>query len=129
MIEEVLRLELPAPMTPRVTLADSEVCGVHIPADSRTFLVLATVNRENRTHPDEVDFAEADLGHLSFGGGIHRCLGSHLARRELRLVVEEFLKVIPEFELDGGHQPKVHWPSGTLHYTTLPITFPSGVSA
>jgi cytochrome P450 len=125
-IEEVLRLELPAPMTPRVTRADTVVCGTPIPAGSYVFLVLATANRDERELGDEIDLANADRGHLSFGGGIHRCLGSHLARRELRLVVEEFIAAIPEFELAGHSPPRVHWPSGTLHYETLPIRFPVG---
>jgi cytochrome P450 len=128
-IEEVLRLELPAPMTPRVTLSDTEVCGTFIPAGSFVFLVIAAANRDDREHGDEIDLDNADRGHLSFGGGIHRCLGSHLARRELRLVVEEFVKAIPEFELAEGSTPVVHWPSGTLHYTALPITFPVRATA
>jgi cytochrome P450 len=122
-IEEILRLDLPAPFTPRITQSDVAVCGVTIPANSRVHLVLGTANRDGR--PDEVDLETADQGHLAFGGGIHRCLGSHLARRELRLVVEEFLRVIPEFELAAGAEPHVVWPSGTLHLASVPLTFPA----
>ena len=64
-----------------------------------------------------------DRGHLSFGGGIHRCLGSHLARRELRLVVEEFHKTIPDYELAPGADPRIVWPSGTHHLVSLPLRF------
>ena len=123
-IEEVLRLELPAPMTPRVVMEDVEVCGVTIPAGVTAFVCFATANRENRAYPNDVDLSQADTGHLSFGGGIHRCLGSHLARRELRLVVEEFLAVIPEFEIQEGFEPRITWPAGTFHLESLPITFP-----
>jgi cytochrome P450 len=126
LIEEILRLELPAPFTPRVVLSDVDVLGTTIPAGSYVFLVLATANRDEREMPDEIDLAHADRGHLSFGGGIHRCLGSHLARRELRIVVEEFHKMIPDYEIGEGYEPKIHWPSGTLHLTSLPITFPPG---
>jgi cytochrome P450 len=126
MIEEILRLELPAPTTPRVTTADVEVCGTHIPAGSNVSLCLATANRDTSrfTVPNEIHLGQADHGHLSFGGGIHRCLGSHLARRELRLVVEEWHKLIPEYDLAPGSEPSVVWPSGTLHLGSLPLVFP-----
>jgi cytochrome P450 len=127
-IEEVLRLEQPAAMTPRVTTRDVEVLGHLIPEGSHVFLCLGTANRDAEKFPvpDDIDPAQADNGHWAFGGGIHRCLGSHLARRELRLVVEEFLAAIPDFELEFGPRPTVVWPSGTLHLETLPLVFPAG---
>jgi cytochrome P450 len=126
-IEEVLRLELPAPLTPRVTTEDVEVDGELIPAGSPVMLCLGTANRQlgNLTHPDTIDVGQADRGHLAFGGGIHRCLGSHLARRELRLVVEEFTALIPEYHVEPGADPEVVWPSGTLHLRSLPLVFPA----
>ncbi|MCU1344167.1 MAG: vdh1 [Acidimicrobiia bacterium] len=125
-IEEALRLELPAPMTPRITLQDVEVAGHHIPAGSRVSLCIAVANRDEALfeRPNELDVDAEDRGHMAFGGGIHRCLGSHLARRELRLVVEEFHKLIPEYEMVPGAQPRVTWPAGTLHLNTLPLRFP-----
>lgn len=125
-IEEVLRLEVPAPMTPRVTTEDVELGGKSIPKGSLVNLCLATVNRDPELFqsPDDIDLTQTDQAHFTFGGGIHRCLGSHLARRELLLVVEEFLKMIPEFELAKGADPEIHWPSGTLHLKSLPLTFP-----
>lgn len=130
-IEEILRLELPAPTTPRVTVRDVEVCGVTIPAGSPIMLCLAMANREAGVvpHPDEVDLEQADRNHLSFGGGIHRCLGAHLARRELRLVVEEFHKVIPDYEVPAGFEPEIAWPSGTFHQRSLPLVFPATTGA
>jgi cytochrome P450 len=127
-IEEILRLEQPAALTPRVTTQDVEVLGHLIPEGSDVFLCLGTANRdpEKFAVPDDIDPAQSDNGHWAFGGGIHRCLGSHLARRELRLVVEEFLAAIPDFELAPGTQPAIVWPSGTLHLETLPLVFPAG---
>jgi cytochrome P450 len=124
-IEEVLRLELPAPTTPRVTTREVTVNGVTIPAGAYVLLVLGTVNRDatRGEHPDEIDLAQEGRGHLSFGGGIHRCLGSHLARRELRLVVEEFHKRIPDYHIPEGVEPRIKWPSATLHFTSLPLVF------
>jgi cytochrome P450 len=127
-IEEVLRLEQPAPTTPRVTTEDVEVCGTLIPAGSQVTLCLGTANRDpgRFPHSDEIDPAQADSGHLAFGGGIHRCLGSHLARRELRIIVEEFLRLIPDFEVAPGEEPEIVWPSGTFHLKSLPLVFPTG---
>jgi cytochrome P450 len=124
-IEEVLRLELPAPLTPRVTTADVDVGGRTIPAGAYVQLCIAAANRDDGhfAHPDDLDLAQADQGHLSFGGGIHRCLGSHLARRELRLVVEEFHRLVPDYELAPDADPRVVWPSGTLHLVDLPLVF------
>ncbi len=124
-IEEVLRLELPAPMTPRVTLADVEVGGRRIPAGCVVQLAIAAANRDPSRFPtpDAIDLDQAERGHLAFGGGVHRCLGSHLARRELRLVVEEFHKRIPDYEVAPGVAPAVEWPAGTLHLTSLPLVF------
>ena len=126
LIEEVLRLELPAPTQPRVTTQDVEVCGTAIPAGATVMVCVATANRDPARFegPDEIDVDRSDFAHLSFGGGIHRCLGSHLARRELRLVVEEFHRLIPDYEIAPGFEPHVAWPSGTLHLTSLPIVFP-----
>ncbi|MBM7368842.1 cytochrome P450 [Gordonia hydrophobica] len=121
-IEESVRLELPAPLTPRVTTEEVEVDGLTIPADSRVMLVLATANRENTDHPDTIDLADP-VSHLSFGGGVHRCLGSHLARRELRLTIEEFHARITDYRVPDGFTPQVVFPSGTLHLDSLPLEF------
>jgi cytochrome P450 len=126
-IEEILRLEPAAPTTPRVTTEDVEVCGTFLPAGSQVQLCLGTVNRdpERFPNPHEVDPAQADTGHRGFGGGIHRCLGSHLARRELRIVAEEFHKLIPDYEVAPGAEPEIVWPSGTFHLRSLPLVFPT----
>ncbi|HEX3899763.1 MAG TPA: cytochrome P450 [Mycobacteriales bacterium] len=125
MIEEVLRLEPPAPMTPRVTTCEVEVCGVTIPADSLVMLCLGTINRDSDTFPqaDSVDLDQADKGHRAFGGGNHRCLGSHLARRELRIIAEEFHKLVPDYQIAPGFEPEIAWPSGTFHLKHLPLVF------
>lgn len=128
LVEEVLRLELPAPHVSRQTTRDVDVCGVTIPEGSKVRIVMATANREtdNGAPPDRIDLAGAGRGHLSFGGGIHRCLGSHLARRELRLVVEEFHTRIPRYRIRDGFEPRIAWPTGTYHLETLPLVFETG---
>ena len=126
-VEEMLRLEPPAPGVTRITTQDVEVCGVTIPAGESVVLYLGTANRDPARYsdPDTFDLAHSEVGHMTFGGGIHRCLGSHLARRELRLVVEEFHKQIPDYEIAPGFEPEVKWPSGTIRLASLPLTFPT----
>ena len=99
-----------------------------IPAGARVMLTLGTINRDPDRFgqpADAIDPARANLGHKAFGGGIHRCVGSHLARRELRLVVEEWLVPHPRVRCAEGAEPEVVWPSGTLHLRDLPLTFPT----
>jgi cytochrome P450 len=125
-IEEILRLEQPAPIQPRITTRDVEVCGVTIPSGATVAMCVGAANRDANLfpHPDEVDPSQADTGHVAFGGGIHRCLGSHLARREMRIVIEEFHRLIPEYSVAGGAEPEIVFPSGTFHLRALPLVFP-----
>jgi cytochrome P450 len=126
-VEEIVRLEPPAPMPPRIAERDVELGGVTIPAGSKVYMVLACANRDPARHPlpDSVNLEGADR-HLGFGAGIHRCVGSHIARTELRLVIEEFHKRIPDYELAPGADPQVVWPSATMHLVDLPLVLPAG---
>jgi len=124
-IEEILRLEPPAPIGPRITLSEVEVDGVLIPEGSSVSVVLGAANRDERRfpNPDEFSLETADRSHFAFGGGIHRCLGSHLAKRELRLVIEEVFDKIGTFSLASGASPEIVWPSGTSHLKDVPLVF------
>jgi cytochrome P450 len=100
--------------------------GRTLPAGTRVFGYLAAANRDENRHPDPyaVNFHRADNPHASFGIGVHRCLGSHLARMEMRLVYEEWHKRIPDYGVAPGVVSRVRWPQGTLGLEALPLVFP-----
>ncbi|GAC1645717.1 MAG: hypothetical protein NVS4B6_19340 [Mycobacterium sp.] len=104
-----------------MTTTDVELGGTVIPAGAHVLVMLATANHEKRQgDPELMDLAKS-IAHLGFGGGIHRCLGSHLARRELRLTIEEFHARIQDYKLAGT--PTVQWPSGTMQLKSLLLDF------
>jgi cytochrome P450 len=121
-VEEVLRLEPPVPVIGRMTTEPVTVAGVTIPAGSPVRLCVGAVNRDGGDDASEDVVLDGRLHkHWGFGGGPHRCLGSHLARMELNLVLAEWLRRIPDFELAPGYRPVVSWPAATLSLSTLPL--------
>jgi hypothetical protein len=124
-LEELVRLDPPAPFLPRITTADTEIDGRPLPAGSRVTANLAVANRDEARCPDpfELDFHRPENPHASFGVGVHRCLGAHLARLEMRLVYEEWHKRIPRYAITEGTTPQVRWPRGTLGLEALHLSF------
>ena len=94
-IEEVQRLQSAVQFFPsRWATADIEIAGTRIPAGSAVFLVYAAANRDPRRfeHPDRFDPMREDNEHFGFGSGIHTCFGGPLARLEVNLALEVFLR-------------------------------------
>jgi cytochrome P450 len=73
--------------------------------------------------PFEVRFDREVNPHIAFGGGVHRCLGSHLARRELRITLREWHRRIPEYRIQPGHE-KLEYPPGLRHVKDLMLAWP-----
>ncbi|UXA12704.1 cytochrome P450 [Mycobacterium sp. SMC-8] len=122
-VEEMIRLEPAAPIVGRVTTRPVTVSGVTLPAGAEVRLCLGAINRDG-SDAHSVDDLVLDgklHKHWGFGGGPHRCLGSHLARMELKLVVAEWLSRIPDFELAAGYVPEITWPSATCTLPALPL--------
>ena len=103
-IEEMLRWETPVPGVVRLATQDTELSGCPVGAGQHVILLLGSANTDERAweRADEVDFDREVVKHLAFGGGVHRCLGSHLARLELRVALEEWHARIPEYAIAPG---------------------------
>jgi cytochrome P450 len=124
-IEEIVRLEPSAPVAPRVLTETTVVGGMTLPKGSSVHLCMAAINRDGSdpTSTDELVMDGKVHRHWGFGGGPHRCLGSHLGRMELTVIVAEWLKQIPEFELVPGYDPEIRFPSKTFALAQLPLIF------
>jgi cytochrome P450 len=125
-VEELLRFDGPVVTVPRVANVDVEVAGQIIPADSHVAVGLAPANRDPAGHqdPDTINFLR-DERHLAFGAGPHGCLGAHLARLEMRVVLTEWHRRIPDYELAPDALARAAWPSGLVGIDSLPLVFPA----
>ncbi|UGQ11192.1 cytochrome P450 [Yinghuangia sp. ASG 101] len=108
-VEELLRYESPVPAGMRFSTADIDLGdGLVIKEGDAIHAVWAAANVDPTAFEDplRVDIHRARHTHIAFASGMHRCLGSHLARLELRLAIEEFHRLIPEYEVPPGAQLK-----------------------
>ena len=101
-IEEILRFEPPAPHVARYVARDVELYGRTIEAGNVLLLLVGAANRDDRrfVDGDTFDIRREQLPHITFGYGIHYCLGAALARLEGRIALDEVLKRFPEWEID-----------------------------
>ncbi|HEX6020422.1 MAG TPA: cytochrome P450 [Solirubrobacter sp.] len=101
-VEELLRLVTPVFAWKRVTKRPARVADTELPENANVLLLLGSANRDDTVfeHPDEVDLHRANAHkHLSFGHGIHFCLGAALARLEAQVVLEELTQRLPNLRL------------------------------
>jgi cytochrome P450 len=123
-IEELLRFESPVPLGHRWVAEDITIGDRKFPAGSVVEVVWAAANADPRAFPDphSVDFGRARNAHVAFAAGPHRCLGSNLARLELRLVLEEFHRRIPDYGITPG-RGVTYTNYGVRAAVDLPVTF------
>jgi cytochrome P450 len=109
-IEEVLRYEAPSPVQARLVMNDVEHYGQKVPEGSAILLINGSANRDERRfeNGDSFDIHRKIDHHLSFGYGIHFCLGASLARLEGRVALDEVLQRFPDWEIDweNAHQAR-----------------------
>jgi cytochrome P450 len=124
-IEEILRYEPPAPHVGRYVNRDVEHYGETVPEGSVMLFLVGAANRDDRRFPEADRFdIHRDVGqHLTFGYGIHFCLGAALARLEGRVALDEVLARFPEWEVDVDNAKLA--PTSTVRgWETLPVTVP-----
>jgi cytochrome P450 len=104
-IEELLRWETPVQMVARAAVDDGSFAGCPVKKGDNIVLMLGSANTDDLEVEDAqaVRFDREVNRHIAFGGGIHRCLGSHLARMELRVALREWHRRIPEYSVEPGH--------------------------
>ncbi len=103
-VEELLRYEAPSPIQARFVTRDAEWYGETVPASSKLALLTGSAGRDERHYPapDRFDVERQFDRHLSFGYGIHFCLGASLARLEGKVVLDELLRRFPEWSVDDA---------------------------
>lgn len=101
-VDETLRFEPTGPHVARWVARDFEYDGTTVPAGSAMLLLFGAANRDPRRYrdPDTFDIHRDNPSHLTFGKGLHYCLGANLARLEGRVALDELLNRFPEWEID-----------------------------
>jgi cytochrome P450 len=125
-VEELLRWESPVPSgVPRVAKCPVNLpSGAHVDEGTMVMPSYGAANMDPSVYDDplEVRFDRENNPHIAFGAGVHRCLGSHLARRELRISLKEWHRRIPDYRLKPGHE-QLEYPPGLRHVKDLTLTW------
>ena len=98
-----------------------EMAGSEMQPGDQVMVMLGSANTDESVFADAgaLDYERPDNKHYAFGGGPHRCLGSHFARLELRLALEEFHKRVPEYHVRPGHE--LDFSTGIREVADLPL--------
>jgi cytochrome P450 len=126
-IEELMRVQTPVVMGSRHAVADFELDGLEVKAgdELRVMWAAANVDPETFEDPTRVDFHRPTKSHIAFASGFHRCLGSHLARLELRVALETLHQRIPDYRPDPDGTPGYLNTSAVRCVDPLPLVFTS----
>ena len=122
-VEELLRWESPVPSgSPRMSTCPVDLpSGVHVDEGTVVIPSFGAANMDPSVYGDPmvVRFDRESNPHIAFGGGVHRCLGSHLARRELRITLREWHRRIPEYRLKPGAE--LEYTAGIRSVASFPM--------
>ena len=122
-VEELLRWETPVTAVPRLVKQDVEIHGATLKKGEMVTLLIGASNVDGTefTEPERVDFERERNKHLAFGGGPHRCLGSHLARLELEVALQVWHERIPDYRIKPGESPR--YSAGIREVQYLPLVW------
>jgi cytochrome P450 len=123
-IEEAIRLYPLVLQVGRQAIEDMDFHGLDVKKGDMLWMGIASACRDPRKfpNPDELDMHRANVNnHLAFGAGQHRCLGMHLARRELVIALEEWHKQIPHYRIQEGVELRER--GGQLRLESLPLVW------
>lgn len=124
-IDETLRFEPTGHAVARYVMEDVDYHGTTVPAGSAIMMLMAAANRDPRRYddPDVYDIHRDDIQHLTFGYGLHFCLGANLARLEGRVALDELLNRFPEWDVDLEDSALA--PTSTVRgWERLPLVIP-----
>jgi cytochrome P450 len=126
-VEEVLRLQPPVHGLFRTAMKDVELGGTSVPAMAQLCVLYASANDDDAKFPAprELNIERANLGtHLTFGAGIHKCVGMALARMEIKLAAQEIIRRLDNIRLAVPQNELAYLPTlATQTIASLPLTF------
>lgn len=122
-VEELLRV-FTVTFSGRTLAQDYELRGIKMKQGDKITSILPTANYDPAAfeNPTNVDFHRPRKPTLAFAGGVHSCMGAHLARMEVRICITEFLRRIPDFRVKEGTKIE-YWPGGVVGPKVLPLTW------
>ena len=122
-VEELLRV-YSVTFSGRTLAEDYELHGVKMKKGDKVTCILPAANYDPAVFPNpkEVNFHRPRKPIFAFGGGVHSCMGAHLARLEIKIAITEFLRRIPDFQLEQGTRIE-YWPGGVVGPKALPLTW------
>lgn len=120
-VEEAVRMATPIRAFTRYVVEDSEIAGHTIPQGARVLVIYASANRDERKFPDpdRFDVSRDVHDHVGFGQGVHMCMGMHLARREIILLLEALRRRVERFELTA--EPEVAMNNTIRAFASMPV--------
>jgi len=127
-IEEFLRVTCPIQGFKRTARVETTVGGRTIKPGERVLMLWASANFDDQEfdRPGEIDIRRTTNRHMTFGRGIHRCLGSHLARLEMKVMIQQVLRRLPDYIVDESRL-ELHRDVGIAYgYESVPIRFSPG---
>ena len=127
-IEELLRLDGPFAFIARTAMRDTEIGGRHIKEGDKVLLSWTSANRDEAEFPNAnvFDFERVSNRHVAFGAGPHRCAGSHLARMNLRIALEEIVRRLDDIRIQDGAGPIPFHTAYNRSPVAVPIVFTPG---